>query len=249
VNDLQRYFENNPDRLINKWVHYFDVYDRHFSKYRGTDVHFVEIGTGHGGSMQMWKDYFGKKAKFFGVDINPEARKFEDDQVRIFIGDQGDRNFLNQLARDIPRIDILLDDGGHTMKQQINTFEVLYPRIASDGVYLCEDLHTSYWKGFGGGYRKRGSFIEYSKNFVDYLHAWHSKWVRKAAPEEFVRSTYSLHYYDSMLVIEKKPMVAPHAHMTGTSTLTPEPPSQPPLHRRATRALRRALGIKRSKKE
>ncbi len=241
MNDLQRYFENNPDRMIHKWMHYFEIYERYFARYRGTDVHFVEIGTGNGGSLQMWRNYFGGKARFFGVDIHPYAKNFEDEQTKIFIGDQADKKFLARLAREIPRIDILLDDGGHSMTQQINTFEVLYPRIAADGIYLCEDLLTSYWKGFGGGYRKRGSFIEYSKNFIDYLHAWHSKWVKKAAPEEFTRSTYALHYYDSVLVIEKRPVEKPFTRMTGKATLPPEPPSRPPLVRRVARGLRRAL--------
>jgi SAM-dependent methyltransferase len=241
MNDLQNYFENNPGRLINKWMHYFEIYDRYFSRYRGTDVHFLEIGTGHGGSLQMWKDYFGEKAKLFSVDINPLAKKFEDEQTRIFIGDQGDKKFLAELAEQIPRIDILFDDGGHKMEQQISTFEVLYPRVAADGVYLCEDLHTSYWKSYAGGYRKKGSFIEYSKNFIDFIHAWHSKWVKKAAPEEFTQSTYALHYYDSVLVIEKRPIQKPCARMTGIPTLPPETPVEPPWIWKTLRKLRRSV--------
>jgi hypothetical protein len=68
----------------------------------------------------------------------------------------------------------LIDDGGHTMKQQINTFEEFFTSIAENGVYLCEDVHTSYWSKYGGGYKKSGTFIEYSKNFIDYINAWHS---------------------------------------------------------------------------
>jgi hypothetical protein len=245
MNDLQHYFENNRGRSIHKWMHYFEIYDRHFSRYRGTDVHFVEIGTGDGGSLEMWKDYFGKNARFFGVDIDPRAKEFEDARTRIFVGDQADREFLVRLAREIPRIDILLDDGGHTMRQQIHTFEALYPRIAADGVYLCEDLHTSYWKGHAGGYRRRGSFIEYSKNFIDYLHAWHSARVRQAAPPEFVRSNYALHFYDSMLVIEKRPIEKPRSCLTGATGFPPAPEPEPPLLRRAVRKIRKALKTRR----
>src|SRR5580693_3625879 len=151
TNDLQRYFENNKKRLIFKWTHYFEIYDRYFSKYRGTDVHFLEIGVSHGGSLQMWKDYFGPKAKIFGVDVNPFCKQFEEDQVTIFIGDQADKKILSHLKREMPRLDIVLDDGGHTMEQQINTFEALYPHISAHGLYLCEDMHTSYWKKYGGG--------------------------------------------------------------------------------------------------
>jgi 23S rRNA U2552 (ribose-2'-O)-methylase RlmE/FtsJ len=160
MNDLREYFEQNGGKLIHKWIHYFEIYDRYFSKFRGTDVHLVEIGVSQGGSLQMWKDYFGPKARIYGIDVNKDCKQLEEDQVEILIGDQGDIKFLKQLKEAIPRIDILLDDGGHTMKQQINTFEQLYPAISQKGIYLCEDVHTSYWKKFGGGYRRRGTYIE-----------------------------------------------------------------------------------------
>jgi 23S rRNA U2552 (ribose-2'-O)-methylase RlmE/FtsJ len=219
MNDLEKYFLGNTGKLISKWNHYFDVYDRHFSKFRGTDVHIVEFGVFQGGSLQMWKDYFGPKARIYGVDINPHCKQLEEEQVKIFIGDQADKKFLRSIADAIPRIDILLDDGGHTMEQQINTFEVLFPKIDKNGVYLCEDIHTSYWRRYGGGYKKRGTFIEYSKNFIDYLHAWHSKLPRRLAVSDFTRSVTSLHYYDSILVIEKGPREKPAYSTTGTQQL------------------------------
>lgn len=205
MNDLERYFTNNTENLIKKWKHYFEIYDRHFSKFRGTEVHILEFGVFQGGSLKMWKDYFGPNAKIYGVDINPPCKQFEEDQIQIFIGDQEDKTFLQSLADAIPRIDILIDDGGHTMRQQIYTFEVLFPYVSPEGIYLCEDLHTSYWKKFGGGYRKRGTFIEYSKNFIDALHAWHSKQPDRFQVSDFTKSVYGLHYYDSILVIEKQP--------------------------------------------
>ena len=219
MNDLEKYFLGNTGKLIDKWKHYFEVYDRHFSRYRGTDVHFVEFGVSQGGSLQMWKNYFGPKARIYGVDINPHCKQLEEDQVTIFIGDQEDKKFLKSLADAIPRIDILLDDGGHTMKQQINTYEVLFPRIDKNGVYMCEDVSTSYWRRFGGGYKRRGTFIEYSKNFIDYLNAWHSKQPRKLAVSDFTRSVTSLHYYDSIVVIEKGPREKPTRSTTGTAQI------------------------------
>ena len=90
------------------------------------------------------------------------------------------------------------------MRQQINTFEELFPKISENGIYLCEDIHTSYWKDYGGGYKKSKSFIEYSKNFIDYINAWHSRNNNKLNVNDFTKSTNSLHYYDSILVIEKK---------------------------------------------
>ena len=215
MNDLEIFFSENTGRLIHKWSHYFEIYDRHFSRFRDSDVHILEFGVSHGGSLRMWKHYFGPRAKIFGVDINPHCRQLEEEQVRIFIGDQEDPIFLKELAEQIPRIDILIDDGGHTMRQQINTFEEFFPLVDRNGVYLCEDLHTSYWPEFGGGFREPGTFIEYSKNFIDYIHAWHSRQTDRLGVTEFTRSVHSLHYYNSILVIEKRPTEKPFHLKTG----------------------------------
>ncbi len=122
----------------------------------------------------MWKNYFGSQAKIYGLDIDPQCKKLEEDQIKIFIGDQANRDFLRELRDEIGTIDILIDDGGHTMVQQINTFNELYSAVSETGIYLVEDLHTSYWEDFGGGYERPGSFIEYAKGFIDSINAWHS---------------------------------------------------------------------------
>ncbi len=220
MNDLELFFEHHQGRLIHKWRHYFEIYERHFARFRGRPINIVEFGVSQGGSMQMWKHYFGPSAQIFGVDINPGCKQFEEPGVQIFIGDQGDREFLRRLAKTLPPIDILIDDGGHTMQQQIRTFEELFPCVAPQGVYLCEDLHTSYWREFGGGYQHRGSFIEYSKSFIDALHAWHSREPKRFTVSDFTRSVHSVHYYDSVVAIEKRPMVPPTHHRVGEPSIT-----------------------------
>lgn len=218
MNDLQKYFFENNDSMLYKWMHYFEIYDRHFSKYRGTEVNILEFGVFQGGSLKMWRDYFGPKANIYGVDINPHCKSLEDDRIKIFIGDQEDRASLREIAKQIPRIDILIDDGGHRMDQQVNTFEELFPLISENGVYLCEDLHSSYWKRFGGGYKKKGTFIEYSKHLIDKVNAWHSETPRLTVTD-FTKSAASMHYYDSILVIEKRALSAPTESKTGVAKI------------------------------
>ncbi len=214
-NDLLRYFENNPGRLIHKWMHYFEIYERHLSRFRNQEVHVVEIGVSQGGSLQMWKSYFGDNAYIYGVDIKKRCKQLEEEKIKIIIGNQENRNFLQRMKNLCPRIDILIDDGGHRMLQQINTFEELFPDISENGVYICEDLHTSYWANYGGGYRNPNSFIEYSKTLIDKLNAWHSKDAESFQVTDFTRSAYSIHYYDSVLVIEKRKMEKPFSRKTG----------------------------------
>jgi len=125
ANPLSEYFFNNPGRMIHKWHHYFEIYHRHFEKFRGQSPVVVEIGVFHGGSLQMWREYFGPGTRVVGIDIDPRCKGFEDESTTILIGDQADRGFLAEVRKAVPRIDILIDDGGHTMQQQIATLEEL----------------------------------------------------------------------------------------------------------------------------
>jgi cephalosporin hydroxylase len=162
INPLIEYLKNNPNgQLVNRWLHYFDIYHRHFARFREQPITMIEIGVFNGGSLPMWRDYFGPQATIVGidVDVNPECEKYAAPGIDIVIGDQADRAFLRSLSDRYPDIAILVDDGGHRMHQQITTFEELYPRIRADGVYLCEDIHTSYMPVFGGGYKQPQTFI------------------------------------------------------------------------------------------
>ena len=213
--DLEKYFRANEKRLIHKWNHYFDIYEHHFKRFRNKEMVILEIGVYHGGSLQMWKDYFGPKAKIYGIDVNPACKGLEEENIEIFIGSQSNRKFLREVKKAIPKVDILIDDGGHTMRQQIVSFKELFNHVKDDGVYICEDLHTSYRLSYGGGYRRMGSFIQYSKRFIDALNAYHSREIF-LKPGPLTKSVDSIHYYDSMLVIEKKKREKPFDETTGS---------------------------------
>lgn len=238
MNDLESFFKHHDGRLLHKWHHYFEIYDRHFAAFRGKPITLVEFGVSQGGSLQLWKNYFGPQANIVGVDINPNCQQFEEPGVKIVIGDQEDRTFLKAFAKTLPPIDILIDDGGHTMKQQINTFEELFPSVAENGVYLIEDLHTSYWKKWGGSFKAPGTFIEYSKQFIDWLNAWHSHEPAKLSPTDFTRSVHSLHYYDSVLVIEKRRMTPPTHERKGQPLFPDYEHQSPRFSDRIRQALR-----------
>jgi hypothetical protein len=192
---------NNKGRASHKWKHYFPVYEAHFSRFVNRPLIFLEIGCGLGGSAQMWRRYFGTEALIVGIDMNPECRSFEEDQIRIRIGSQSDTAFLQQVLDEFGAPDIVLDDGSHRMSDVVETFRFLYPRMSPSGAYLVEDLHTAYWEEYGGGLKREGTFIELCKGLIDELNA---DWSRSALPPtEFTHSTASMHFYDSMAVFER----------------------------------------------
>lgn len=189
------------------------IYDRHFAAYRGRPITLLEIGIFHGGSLQMWKEYFGSEARIVGVDIDPRCSVFEDEQVKVLIGDQEDRDFLTAVRDEIGTADIIIDDGGHTMSQQLTSFGELWPAVSDGGVYLVEDLHTSYWPEYGGGYRGPVTFIEFSKLLVDSINAWHTRGQHPI--DVFTRSLAGMHIYDSIIVFDKASVAEPTDRMTG----------------------------------
>ena len=86
LKSLRELFYEHEGKLIHKWDHYFDVYERYLSSYRGQQVNLLEIGISHGGSIQLWKKYFGPKAHIYAIDVNPECKKLEEENTTIFIG-------------------------------------------------------------------------------------------------------------------------------------------------------------------
>lgn len=197
-------------------IHYFDIYHRHFAPFRGRPITVVEFGVSHGGSLQMWKHYFGPRVRIVGVDINPKCAALSEPQVEIVIGDQDDREFLRKLAAEVGPIDVLVEDGGHTMTQQIATFEEFWPSIVEGGVYLTEDLHTSYWSKYGGGLRREGTFVEYAKKLIDQQHAWHRSQDDQFEVDEYTRTIGGMHVYNSVIVFDKARVRRPTNVKTGT---------------------------------
>jgi len=141
----EKAFHDSPYFSL-KHSNYFQVYDELLTKYVGHSITFLEIGVLDGGSLFMWRDFFGKDARIIGIDMNPEAEKWRQNGFEIFIGDQADPNFWKKLYSEIGLIDVLLDDGGHRNDQQLVTMELSIANIRDGGVVIIEDTQTSYMK-------------------------------------------------------------------------------------------------------
>jgi cephalosporin hydroxylase len=218
-NFLHKYFLNNGGKVIHKWLHYFDIYERYFNQYVDKPILMIEIGVFKGGSIDMWKEYFGTKSIIVGIDINPDCKKFErkDDGIFIEIGNQSDVNFLQSVIDKYGNPDIVLDDGSHVMNHLIKTFDFLYYKMKESGTYMVEDLHTAYWDEYGGGLKRDNTFIEFSKNKIDEINAQHSRGHQPIT--ELTKTTQSMHVYDSIIVFEKRPQGKRTPIQTGNISL------------------------------
>jgi hypothetical protein len=157
---------NNSKYYSLKYKNYFPIYEKLFSRFKNKKVTFVEIGVFSGGSLFMWKNFFGKNSRIIGIDLNPDAKQFEKYGFEIIIGNQSSKIFWKNFFDKVGNIDILLDDGGHTNYQQIITCCSCVSHINDDGILAVEDVYHSYVKKNFFNPSKY-SFINFCKKMID----------------------------------------------------------------------------------
>jgi hypothetical protein len=196
VKDLDTFKAFSGSKYLSlKYTSYFDTYDDLLARYRGREIVFVEIGVFHGGSLFMWRDYLGDKARIIGIDFNPEAKKWAGHGFEIHIGDQADPAFWERFFRAAGDVDVILDDGGHTNEQQVVTTAHCLPHIRDGGMLIVEDTHTSYLARFGNPSRR--SFVNYARMIVDSVNS-RSVGVY-AASNPLDKIVWSTAFYDSIV--------------------------------------------------
>lgn len=205
--ELLDIFTCNSSLSVHKWHHYIPIYDRYFASFRGRPVRLLEIGVDNGGSLQMWRSYFGDDAIIFGIDINPACESLNGLHGQVRVGSQVDVPFLDAVVEEMGGLDIVLDDGSHQMRHIPATLEALFPHLSQGGIYMIEDLHAAYWGRFGGGYRSRTNFFVYVRDILDDMHHWyHPRGSKHAIVSDHCSG---VHVHDSIVVLDKGSVFQP----------------------------------------
>jgi len=174
--ELRQWFlAHNEGPGVHKWMPYFDVYAKYLARFRGTDVHFAELGVWSGGSLVMWRWFFGPKAVIYGIDISNRTMVYQDNPkygspAKILIGDQGSPDFWLEFKKQVPRLDVFLDDGGHMPVPQMTTLDAVLPHLSPGGVYLTEDLHGGEHVFVGNMFGKLVQGTQGINNVQRYAH-------------------------------------------------------------------------------
>jgi len=206
--DLLDIYAGNEGVKVHKWHHYLPLYDRYFARYRDTPVKFLEIGVNNGGSLQMWRRYLGTDAVLCGIDINPDCAQYDGQSGMVRIGSQDDPDFLAEVVKEMGGVDVVLDDGSHRMPHIEKSLRVLFPMLTEGGTYMIEDLHTSYYPRFGGGFRAPTNFFNTVRHMIDDMHSWYHGKKELSIPE-LAQEFNGLHIHDSIVVIDKAAVQRP----------------------------------------
>ena len=218
--------DNELDRLATKFgtdkrpeVHnYCKRYYQYFASIKEMPIRLLEIGVFDGSSHRMWQRFF-PNGMIYGLDIDEACKQYEDERIRIFVGDQTDTVFLCDMMKEIGAVDIIVDDGGHTMNQQITSFKTLFPCVSQGGTYVIEDLHTSYVRNYGdcSFLDQPLTTVSYLKHLIDCVNFIGATTglgnTRVPLPENIVcseqekyliRNILSIHFYNSICFIFKQ---------------------------------------------
>ncbi len=201
---FRKLFENSKLQSL-KLDSYFNIYESIFDEFRKKPITFVEVGIFGGGSLFMWKKYFHPKSRIIGIDLNPKAKEYEKFGFEIFIGDQENPEFWKKFYNKVGKIDILLDDGGHTDIQQIQTLISSINKIKENGIIAIEDVHTSYLTEFGNP--SSSSFINFSKKIVDLINSRFSGLNKLNKSKDEIKNLlkkniYAINFYESIVVFK-----------------------------------------------
>jgi hypothetical protein len=196
------------DKWESHW--YAAHYARHFRHLRRKKITLLEIGIGGyenpndgGGSLRMWRQYF-PNAQIVGLDCYDKTPHAEE-RIRVYRGDQSDDNVLHRIVADVGRPDIVIDDGSHINRHVIKSFEVLFPLLADDGIYVVEDTQTAYWPEFGGSSDNLlhvQTSMRLLKDLVDGLN--HEEFIKPGyVPTYYDEHITAMHFYHNLVFIQK----------------------------------------------
>ena len=193
-------------------IHFYTPqYQTHFESRRKKNIKLLEIGVGGyddpnegGESLRMWKNFF-KKGKIFSIDIYDKA-KLQEDRIKIFQGSQVNFDFLEKVTREIGEIDIIIDDGSHINEHVIESFNFLFSKLKSGGIYVIEDTQTSYWSEYGGDnleMNNERTIMGYFKSLIDGLNSNEFR-IPGYKKSYFDENIFSMHFYHNLIFVYKR---------------------------------------------
>lgn len=191
---------------------YTETYSRYFAPLKDQPIKFLEIGIYQGASVKLWEEYFPNADLHF-MDITLAAVQYSSARSHYHLCNQESAAELQRFIQTTGgNFDVIIDDGGHTMNQQITSFVTLFPHVKSGGMYIIEDLHTSYWPNFGGG--GKHTMVNFLKDLIDdvnFVGYRSSRASHLNIPSSLLRELniyrekiLSIHFYDSLAVVIKR---------------------------------------------
>ncbi|RQV97885.1 hypothetical protein EH221_03275, partial [bacterium] len=217
---LKSIFQRHQGKVSDKWLSYLDEWETLFVPFRDQEINLFEIGVHNGGSLEIWAKYFSRAKNLIGCDVNEACGQlqFSDPRIAVITGDVNSDDVEGELTALTNDLDILIDDGSHHASDIIHAFARYFKYLNPGGVYIIEDLHTSYWQAFNGGLHSPYSAMGFLKHLSDLVNFEH--WRNNSSRKRFLSpyetkyrvnfdetdlwSIHAVTFINSLCVIQKK---------------------------------------------
>jgi hypothetical protein len=172
MESLENIFNKYDTDKNSNFHNYTRQYETLLKDFRDKPIKYLEIGVFDGGSIKAFKEAFKNSECILGLDIDNRCKKYEDVENHIFveIGDATDIDFIKLITKKYGSFDVILDDGSHTNKDVINSFELLFPLLNDNGLYIVED--TICYKSIPHIVRNYENHLQYFFQYTQYLNQW-----------------------------------------------------------------------------
>lgn len=182
---------------------YCRIYEKYLEEHRNSPINFLEIGYGGytspnqgGESARMWLEYF-TKASINIVELHKKINVPE--RINLLYGSQDHPDTFESLNN----LDLVIDDGSHVSRLTISSFEIVWPKLNTGGLYIIEDLHSSYtfpyYLDANPNPNEGRTIMNYLKRLADEVNA------------DFLDEKYKfglgieyIHFYKDLVIIKKK---------------------------------------------
>ena len=184
------------------WTGFLEIYSNYFKDYKDKEINILEIGIDKGESLKIWRKYF-TRAKICGIDIIDI--KFQIEGVDLIKANQTDEKTLKEICDKYKGFDIIIDDGGHHSKQIVISLNFLFDYLKDNGLYIVEDLQTSYFPRFGGSrlnLKKKTTSMNYLKSITDSINYEHNDkpFFRSKKFDGMVKY---IHFYQNVAILKR----------------------------------------------
>jgi hypothetical protein len=151
--------ERYPNTDKGSYHAYEEYYSEALLPYLNKKINLLEIGVAGGVSLKMWQEIL-PKAKIYGADANYGYLQYPIEEFANMVllpqGSQTDENVF----KDIPLMNIIIDDASHIAANSIKTFNILKNKLKKNGIYIIEDVWEEQLKEYPEDFLKQFEIID-----------------------------------------------------------------------------------------
>ena len=218
---LFEYFNSDKgDYYINQYVQpikknkkridahgYSKIYEKYFTSLKEKNLNILELGSFYGNAAAAFYYYF-KNSKIYSGDIYPDLFRYSSERIKNFYIDTSSEISINKiLVSKEKKFDIIIEDASHTLKDQIISLFLLFKKISSTGIFICEEID---FPEIRKDMNLNNEFPSLKKILLDIKNKkdFNSKYINESDKKYFLENFKTIEIYkgkiNEVAVIEKK---------------------------------------------